>query len=125
MTTYQLLLLFIAFNIKHLVVDFLLQGPYQWMNKGTYGHPGGILHSGLHGAVTGLILAAFPTVPVVIAILWGLVDTFVHYHIDWAKVNINKRMGWGPTTHPQFWFLLGWDQFFHWLTYIAIAAAVI
>ena len=30
---------------KHMVADFYLQTPYQYLNKGTYGHPGGFLHS--------------------------------------------------------------------------------
>lgn len=39
-------LLFWLFT-KHFIVDFPLQAfPYQYQNKGTYGHPGGLLHSG-------------------------------------------------------------------------------
>ncbi len=116
MTT-QLLWL-ILFSVKHFIVDFLLQKPYQWMNKGTYGHPGGILHSGLHGIATLAILFFFvdPTT----AIVCGLIDSVVHYHVDWAKMNLNTRMGWTATTHEEFWFLLGLDQLLHSLTYVFI-----
>ena len=37
---------------KHAVADFYLQTPYQFLNKGTYGHPGGFLHAGIHAALT-------------------------------------------------------------------------
>ncbi len=30
-------------------------------------------------------------------------------------------MGWGPTTHEEFWVLLGVDQFLHGVTYIALS----
>lgn len=115
--TNQLLLL-LLFSVKHFIVDFLLQKPYQWMNKGTYGHPGGILHSGLHGIATAGLLAFF--VDPMTAFLCGLADCVIHYHIDWAKMNLNSRMGWTATTHEEFWFLLGLDQLLHSLTYVFI-----
>ncbi len=40
---------------KHMVADFYLQTPYQYLNKGTYGHPGGFLHAGIHVALTPLV----------------------------------------------------------------------
>lgn len=106
---------------KHFVVDFPLQNRYQWSNKGTYGHPGGILHSALHAFGTMLCLVWYaPAVALYLAIADGL----VHYHIDWAKMNLNARMGWAPNTHEQFWWLLGLDQFLHALTYIVVVAMV-
>lgn len=107
---------------KHFIVDFPLQHRYQYSNKGTYGHPGGILHSGLHGI--GTYLCLFWYAPIA-AIYLGLVDMFIHYHIDWAKMNLNAKMGWGPNTHEQFWWLLGLDQFLHALTYILIVALIV
>lgn len=112
------IILLIALQIKHLVIDFPLQFPYQYLNKGTYGHPGGLLHSGMHGIGTFIVLIFWSTL--YMAVLLAVIDALVHYHIDWAKVNINKKMGWGPTTHNEFWTLLGIDQFLHQLTYILI-----
>ena len=80
---------------KHFVVDFPLQGRYQWSNKGTYGHPGGLLHATFHGMGTWLCFAWFSPLA---AIYLSLIDAFVHYHIDWAKMNLNARMGWAPNT---------------------------
>lgn len=118
----MILTLFLLFTIKHFVIDFLLQYKYQWSNKGTYGHPGGLLHAGLHGIGTALCLFMFPWD---ILLFMAGFDAVIHYHIDWAKMNINARMGWTPTTHEQFWWLLGADQLLHSLTYIAIIGLVV
>jgi hypothetical protein len=115
------LLLILALFTKHFVIDFPLQGPYQWMNKGTYGHPGGLLHSALHGVGT---FACFYFVAPHAAIYLALMDMFAHYHIDWAKMNINKRMGWAANTHPEFWYLMGLDQYLHALTYVGLVYLV-
>jgi len=123
MTTTMVLLILFGLFIKHFIVDFPLQKPYQYLNKGTYWHPGGVLHAKLHGFGTFLILIWFVSWPM--AVVMGLIDMLIHYHIDWAKVNINKKMGWGPTTHEQFWWLLGADQFLHALTYLGIVACLI
>lgn len=103
---------------KHLIVDFPLQTKFQWSNKGTYGHPGGILHCALHGLGTYICLIAFTP----IALWMAFVDAVVHYHIDWAKMNLNSRLGWGANTHEQFWWLLGLDQYLHYITYIGLTA---
>jgi hypothetical protein len=33
-------------------------------------------------------------------------------------------LGWGPTTHPEFWVLLGLDQLLHQLTYVGMIFAL-
>lgn len=121
MITTLALYLLIALFLKHFIVDFPLQTPYQYKNKGTYGHPGGFLHSWLHCLGTWICFAFFTNY----AVLFGLADLIIHYHIDWAKMNINKKTGWGPTTHEQFWWLLGADQFLHALTYIVMVMILV
>jgi hypothetical protein len=115
-----LILIALLFS-KHFVVDFPFQHRYQYSNKGTYGHPGGILHAALHGIGT---FACFYWYAPYASILLGFADMILHYHIDWAKVKLNARFGWGPTTHEQFWWLLGLDQFLHALTYVGLVAIV-
>ncbi len=41
--------------LKHAAADFFLQTPYQYCNKGIYGHPGGFMHAGIHVALTPLV----------------------------------------------------------------------
>lgn len=120
MTLFYLL---IALQLKHFIVDFPLQTKYQWSNKGTYGHLGGVLHAALHGLGTFTVLFCFIED---FSLAWyiALADMFIHYHIDWAKMNINKKLGWGPTTHPEFWVLLGLDQLLHQLTYVGMIFAL-
>jgi len=103
----MLLTLFLLFT-KHLVIDFFLQRPYQYLNKGTYGHPGGILHAGLHGLATWAILGP----------LAAIIDTVVHYHIDWAKIKLNTKFELKPDNSEKYWWLLGIDQYLHSLTYL-------
>lgn len=113
---HALILIFLLFT-KHFFIDFPLQTKYQYLNKGTYGHPGGLLHAGLHGIGTYFVLS-FCTIPYLL--YFALADFVLHYHIDWAKMKLNKVLKWRPTTHEQFWWLLGLDQYLHALTYIAI-----
>jgi hypothetical protein len=117
----ETLILILCLFTKHFVVDFPLQNRFQYANKGTYGHPGGLLHASLHGLATMLCFWWYAP----LACIWlGIMDAIVHYHIDWAKMNLNAKMGWGPTTHEQFWWLLGLDQFLHALTYVLLVALV-
>jgi hypothetical protein len=115
-------------SVKHFVFDFLYQPPRMWMNKGTYGHVGGIEHSGYHSLATMVILFLcihlFAISPIVILYL-GLAEFVIHYHMDWFKMKYNAHKGWGPTTHNQFWILLGVDQLVHMLTYLGITGVIV
>ena len=117
------LYLFFFFTVKHFIFDFAYQPPYQWQNKGTYGHMGGIVHSGIHAMVSLPILLFVASLPVALGL--ALFEFIVHYHIDWSKMNINKKMGWTATTHNEFWILLGVDQLLHYMTYIVMIGFLI
>jgi hypothetical protein len=115
----SVLLLLLLLQVKHFLFDFVLQTPYQLRNKGTYGHPGGILHSGLHVLGTALVLPV--VMPATELWIWVLAGEFlVHYHIDWCKEQITRR--WGKGNGPFFWWMIGLDQLLHQFTYLAIAA---
>lgn len=114
------LLLFSLFTIKHFIVDYWLQNEYQWSNKGKYFHPGGVLHSALHGLATFIIFSFvhFETnKPIFFAFLLSTLDIFIHYHIDWIKTNVNRDLRY-KQEHKGFWILMGIDQTLHFLTYI-------
>lgn len=102
--------------IKHFVCDFPLQAfPYQYRNKGTYGHLGGILHSSIH--IVGSMLVLFWFVDVKLACMLSLFDGIMNYHIDWAKMNVGKKFNLKPDNSEWFWILMGFDQLLHVITY--------
>ncbi len=101
---------------KHFIIDFPLQTAFQLNNKGTYGHLGGVLHSFLHGLGTWLCFIWYKPE---VAMWLAIADYGLHYHIDWAKVKLNKKFGWGPTS-DKFWWLLGLDQYLHAMTYVLL-----
>jgi len=110
---------FTILSVKHAIADFFLQTPYQYMNKGTYGHPGGLIHSGIQIIMsTPVFLVLAPASILAGALLLGG-EFIVHYHIDWTKEQFIKRNGWQPDK-AWFWRALGLDQLAHMLTYIAM-----
>lgn len=121
-------LMFLLFQIKHLVVDFFLQNryPYMWQNKHKFFHPGGWLHAGSHAVASLPILALFPPVRVEECLLAALVlcaaEMVAHFFIDLTKMRIGIMTGWKCNTHPAFWNLLGVDQFLHQVTYVIMIA---
>lgn len=105
------------FIIKHFICDFPLQAtPWMYLNKGTYGHIGGITHSAIHGIGTALICYFY------IPEWWvtfALVDYLAHYHIDYGKVKVGRMFNLRPDNSECFWILLGFDQLLHFMTYFA------
>ena len=117
-----LIVVFLILTIKHFVCDYPLQTRWHLRNKGTYGHPGGIVHSAIHAV--GTTLAFFVITPTLVVGLGIMVAEFLlHYHIDWTKENVIRRMGWTPQD-GKFWLALGTDQTAHYLTYITIATVL-
>jgi len=108
---------------KHFLFDFVFQRPYQFLNKGTYGHPGGILHAGLHavGSIPALLIAS-PGLWLGVALIAG--EFVIHYHLDWAKEQLHKRFNLGNNGSGHF-FLLGSDQMLHQFTYLGMAAILV
>lgn len=108
------LLVFFILQLKHFVADFVLQTNQMVYEKGIYGARHGIYHSLIQGAGTFL---AFAWIHPALGFFTAIVDFLAHYHIDWAKININKKYNYTPQD-KQFWFWLGLDQLAHQITYI-------
>jgi hypothetical protein len=109
---------------KHAVADFYLQTPFQYLNKGTYGHSGGFIHAGIHTALTPLVYLVLLPGSLVMAGAIALGEFLVHYHIDWLKEQVTHRNGLTPQ-NPAFWYALGTDQLVHGLTYLGIVAILV
>ena len=123
MTVEQVLLLLCLLQIKHLLIDWCWQPEYEWKNKGTYGHFGGVSHALKNAIGTAACFVPFSSMAIVIAVL--VADFMAHYHIDFFKMNINRIKSWGPLTHNEFWMLTGLDQFCHQLTYLILVLLAI
>ena len=112
--------IFLWLQVKHFIFDYVLQTPFQFRNKGTYGHFGGIMHSGLHALGTIPAFFILPARwPMAIAIVVG--EFVVHYHVDWLKEQSLRRMEL-TTSDAWYWRIYGIDQLAHQLTYVVIAA---
>jgi len=109
--------------VKHTAGDFFLQTPYQYENKGIYGHPGGLLHALIHAGLTLPVLLILAPASAGLALAIPAAEFAAHYHIDWVKERIVK--GWGLTAdHSWYWRVLGVDQLLHGLTYVGIVAVL-
>jgi hypothetical protein len=123
MTT--VILLLALFGVKHFVCDFLLQYPHMLAQKGTYGARGGLEHALVHALGTFVVLViVLPWGPFAhfAAVVLGLFDGIVHYHIDWLKQQLNRGL---TTADRMFWVWFGADQGLHYLTYIAIIGIIV
>ena len=121
MITTLLFLLFLL-QIKHWYIDFVNQSMIEVNSKGIYGDWPGIQHSLKHGVGTALcicIVVGGYYIP--FAVLLGIFDGVIHYHVDWAKMNYGNR----DIRTPQFWNHLGLDQMVHQLTYLMLVWVVV
>jgi len=109
-------------QFKHFIADFVLQTPYQFLNKGKYGHPGGAIHAGIHALGSTLaFLAIRPSLALGAAIVIG--EFIAHYHIDWLKERTVKVNQW-VFPQSEFWWTFGADQALHQVTYVVIVAVL-
>lgn len=108
------LTILVLLMLKHFFVDFVHQTSDHIAHKGTYGHLKGLEHSLWHGALTALIFWVWVSPD--IAVLLGLVDFFLHYHIDYVKMKYGEK----DSTKKEYWVQFGLDQLAHNLTYILL-----
>lgn len=106
------LLLLVLLQVKHWYIDFVNQSDKEVKHKGIYLDPVGLKHSLKHGLGTAIVFALVSMPD--IALLVGVLDFVLHYHIDWFKMNYGNR----DIRTPDFWNHLGLDQMAHQLSYI-------
>ena len=112
--------LLVLLQVKHWYIDFVNQSMEEVHSKGIYGDIPGIWHSAKQGLGTLVaVLLLTGTGFFVEAVSVAMLDFVIHYHTDWAKININKSKNYTVET-PQFWMWLGFDQLVHQLTYLLI-----
>ena len=117
-----IILVFILFEIKQMLADFVLQN--SWMEGGKQSATGWLApmatHCTIHASLT-LVIAL-----VINPSFWWLafVDFVVHFSIDCAKACIGLATGWTPE-RQSFWSLFGADQACHSLTHLVLALTLI
>ena len=123
MTLLALLYLYIAFRLKHLLCDFILQTDRMALSKGQPGVEGYkalFSHTLIHAVGTLLITLVF------IPSLWwlGVLDFVIHSIIDRLKGMITLNKKWKTTDTP-FWWAFGIDQELHNFTHLAYIVAIV
>ena len=114
--------LFGLLMIKHFIIDLGVQqylgqsGKHRYFSKLAHYH---YLHHGL-----GTFVVCWLLLPVDIALLIGIVDWFVHWHIDFCKHHLNRAIGAVPRT-MRWWWTNVLDQCLHTATYWIITMTVI
>jgi len=121
-STVPLVGVFVAFSVKHLLADYMLQTAAMVHGKESARNwlvPLS-LHAGMHAA--GTLVLALAIAPG----LWWLaaVDFAVHGLIDRIKSIIGRHGGWRPDEY-RFWWLHGADQAAHHLTHFAFTLVLI
>ena len=119
-----ILLGFVVLSLKHTIGDYVLQTPYQYLNKGIYGHPGGLVHSALHALLTLPVFLILPPSSALLAFAIVAGEFVIHYHLDWSKEQLVKKYKL-TQSNPRFWHLFGLDQLGHMVTYVAIIAILV
>jgi hypothetical protein len=115
----EVFIILILLQIKHWYIDFVNQTDSEVAHKGVYLDWRGVQHSVKHGVATFLILFLFA--PVGWAVFLAILDTVLHYHIDWLKMNKGNR----DIRTKEFWNHLGMDQMAHQLGYLLIVGILI
>lgn len=119
--TTEVLVLLLLLQVKHVVADYFLQTEYILENRSNYGHPGGLLHVGLHAAGSAVVLIVMGTAPALLAAIL-LVEAVFHYHLDWFKDNWVAARKLSPRD-AGFWHATGLDQALHQASYLVLAWA--
>lgn len=113
-----LFLCLLFLQVKHVVIDYVLQTQEQIHNKGTFGNWAGFTHSLEHGIGTAIVLLVFaPHDSILLLFGIAVADIFIHYGIDWTKMNFGCK----DMSNKLFWWHLGIDQFSHQVCYLVYA----
>lgn len=106
----NIFLLLIAFQLKHFICDYPLQGTYMLgkLNKQGWFLPL-LAHSLVHSVGTFIVAFIF-TKAIIISLLLALADLVLHFIVDRLKVISSYKYTIQTT---QFWWALGLDQMAH------------
>ena len=119
----DILILYIAFRLKHFTCDFILQTDWMALTKGQPGKEGYkalFTHTFIHAMgtllVTGVLAPTF----------WWLaiVDFVLHSFIDRLKGLVTLRKEW-TVKDTMFWWMFGLDQEAHNFTHLGFVIIIV
>lgn len=111
--------LLVAFQVKHLLADYVLQT--RWMTEGKAGSGLAFVkpllaHASIHAAMTAVIILF-----VAPAMVWlAVIDLAAHGVLDRIKASPHLLGRYGETAERPFWLAFGADQFGHHMTHYLI-----
>jgi hypothetical protein len=115
-------ILLVAFQIKHFMCDFPLQGRYM---LGKFKERGWIAplaaHCGVHAVGTLVVLTLWSNTANAALLAAAVFDFVMHFAMDRLKAS-PKMWGRYKPDQPSFWYALGLDQMWHHLTHYVIIA---
>lgn len=125
--------LLVLLMFKHLIFEFILQDSYQYLNRGKYGHPGGMAKAA--SAAIGSFIVYFLWMGIHRPLsledthecirLWFLmmiVEGLIHYHLDWGKFQLCRKFGLHASSGDNYyWWIFGTQQMIYNLMYITSA----
>lgn len=119
----QLIVFLLMLQLKHFYLDFLSQTETELKYKGVYFDFRGLTHSIKHGFLSflcAMLVLELETYFVFLALLVGIMDFLIHYHVDYIK----SKYGPNDPNNKDFWVWFGCDQFIHQLTYILLVLTI-
>ena len=123
MTLTTIILLYIAFRLKHFLCDFILQTDWMANTKAQPSREGNkalFIHALIHAVGTTVATVIF--LP---AYWWlGVIDFFVHGFFDFIKGRLTYKMAWTPKD-TKFWWAIGFDQELHNYTHFIYVLLII
>lgn len=106
-----------ALIVKHVIVDLGLQSYLTGQTKYPY-FSNGHVHYVQHGVTTAGVSVFF--LPFELALLVGVFDYLIHWHIDFGKHRFNTYFGIVARTNAWWWTNVV-DQILHFSTYLLFA----
>lgn len=136
-----LLILAAMLFLKHLFADGPLQTDYQVANKGTWLHPAGLAHAGIHSALTAICIGSWLYIfgfylSILSFCLIILMEFVAHYTIDYSKSQVESGLNWVERSmdssgnsytkikNRKFFSAFLADQTLHSLTYLLMIGVV-
>jgi hypothetical protein len=120
----DIILLLFFLQVKHWYADFKIQTYMQTVRKGIWLDLIGLSHTLDHvwtTLIALLVYSLFYSVTASVILTVAVVESILHYAIDYTKV----KYGCKDNTKPLFWNQFGLDQLAHQVTYLGMVLYIV